>query len=275
MVYVHRTSDSGCSIKKRFDVSRNFEFNFGLLCQQACAPWRPILGDLKTVVGAVEFADRSFRRPTNGWGRQLRATIPVSDYGEWNREAVVSRLRNTLNQLTGDSWNLTFYKRKTEPNHVSQLCFALDPAISAVIPYSDGLDSYSVYVIERARLGDEIAKVRVQNRVATRSSLERCFTPALFRISTEDDYKKESSYRSRAFKFLAHGAIMAYLASAKSIIVPESGQSSFYSVLVRNAMEYPHYGSHPEFTRKMELFLNALLGTNLRIETPQLWFTKG
>src|SRR5262249_8829553 len=38
---------------------------------------------------------------------------------------------------------------------------------------------------------------------------------------------------------------------------------------------YPDYRSHPSFARRMERFLKALLGYQVRYEFPQIWHTKG
>jgi len=71
------------------------------------------------------------------------------------------------------------------------------------------------------------------------------------------------------------GGIAAYLADADEIIIPESGQGGIGPALLNVGHTYPDYRNHPLFTRRMEQFLNALLGTQLRFVFPRLWNTKG
>ena len=57
--------------------------------------------------------------------------------------------------------------------------------------------------------------------------------------------------------------------------MPESGQGALGPTLVPVGHSYEDYRNHPLFTRRMEKFLNALLGQNIKFEFPRLWFTKG
>jgi hypothetical protein len=69
--------------------------------------------------------------------------------------------------------------------------------------------------------------------------------------------------------------LAAYLSNAHRIIVPESGQGALGPSLVAVGHAHPDYRSHPSFASRMERFLKALLGYQVRYEFPCLWQTKG
>lgn len=58
-------------------------------------------------------------------------------------------------------------------------------------------------------------------------------------------------------------------------MVPESGQGALGPVLLPLHNVYADYRNHPTYFRKMERFVKALLGHEVRYEQPQLWNTKG
>ena len=74
---------------------------------------------------------------------------------------------------------------------------------------------------------------------------------------------------------LVHQVVVAYLAGAREVIVPESGQGALGPSLVTAGQAYPDYRSHPLFTARMEKFIEALLGYRVRYAFPQIWQTKG
>ena len=55
---------------------------------------------------------------------------------------------------------------------------------------------------------------------------------------------------------------------------PKAGKAAL-AALLNVGHAYPDYRNHPLFTRRMEQFLNALLGTQLRFVFPRLWNMKG
>ena len=81
--------------------------------------------------------------------------------------------------------------------------------------------------------------------------------------------------RSRGFKFAAITAIAEHLSKVSRIIVPESGQGALCPVLLPLRNIYPDYRNHPTFFRRMERFIEALLGVGITYEQPHLWYTKG
>jgi 7-cyano-7-deazaguanine synthase in queuosine biosynthesis len=86
---------------------------------------------------------------------------------------------------------------------------------------------------------------------------------------------RESSARSRGFKFAAITAIAAQLTGLTTIVVPESGQGALGPVLLPLHNVYADYRNHPTYFRKIERFIKAALGHGVRYEQPRLWNTKG
>jgi hypothetical protein len=72
---------------------------------------------------------------------------------------------------------------------------------------------------------------------------------------------------------------MAALAAAKlratRVVIGENGVGALGPSLVQYGNECPHRTTHPAFTRRLAVFVNALLGSQVAFEHPQLWRTKG
>ena len=86
---------------------------------------------------------------------------------------------------------------------------------------------------------------------------------------------RETSARSRGFKFAVISGIAAYLTDASEIVIPESGQGAIGPALITVGHAYPDFRNHPLFTRRMERFLNALLHKEVKHVFPRIWNTKG
>lgn len=262
----------------RCEIGTNLEFNTAQMESYFFARWEPVLYDAMLVAAAVEFCDRSKRRPVSGWGRDMELRIPVHELDRWNCQDVMQALRVALEFLSGDSWKITFYARKRaeSPPRQSSLCIPSD--VAAVIPFSDGLDSRSVAGIMALELGERLVRVRLgptDSAPKRRSPLREPFTSVPYKVCAGERRFPESSARSRGFKFALLSGLAAYLAKAARVVVPESGQGALGSTLVPVGQAYADYRNHPMFTVRMERFFAALLGHQVRYEFPQLWRTKG
>jgi hypothetical protein len=69
--------------------------------------------------------------------------------------------------------------------------------------------------------------------------------------------------------------VAAYLSQAEKVIIPESGQGALGPALAPVGQAYEDYRNHPLFSRRMEAFLLALFGHEVRYAFPRLWHTKG
>lgn len=262
----------------RCELGANVEFSTAKMESYFFAEWRPVLYDALLLAAAVEFCDRTGRRPASGWGREIDLRIPVHEPERWNQKDVTHTLHDTLDFLTGDRWQIVFYRRRRPESAPRQNQFSLGNDKAAVIPFSDGLDSRAVAGIMSRMLGDRLVRVRLGSKDfdgGRHSAHRQPFTSVPYKVRAGERDFVESSARSRGFKFALLSGLAAYLAKAGRIIVPESGQGALGPTLVPVGQTYEDYRSHPLFTVRMERFLAALLGYKARFEFPQLWYTKG
>ncbi len=233
--------------------------------------WKPVHHDLLVVCAAIEFADRRCARRATQWSRPLHITLPVQELAAWNQPEVQAHLRNALRHLTGDDWRFSFVRTEDSAvNVMRQRALPFGKNKQFVIAYSSGLDSRCVSGL--LETGDSAVRVRVKNRDQVKKG-ERPFDLIPFEVKLAS--YRESSMRSRGFKFAAITAIAGHLSGVSTIIVPESGQGALGPVLLPLHNIYADYRNHPTFFRRMERFIKALLGFSVTYEQPRLWYTKG
>lgn len=253
-------------------IGQNVRFSTESLESYFFARWDPVAYDALLVAAAVEFCDRTQHRPVFAWGRDFELSVPVHDPDRWNQKPVADTLHDALNFLTGDRWSISFYPRKAPLDPPRQVQFPLNPDVSAVIPFSDGLDSRAVAGLMALSLGDKLIRIRLGH---TLSPPKQPFTAVPYKVLRGKRAFVESSARARGFKFALIAGIAAYFANARNIIVPESGQGALGPALLPVGQGYEDYRSHPLFTTRMEQFLAAILGCQISFQFPQIWQTKG
>lgn len=234
--------------------------------------WKDIHHDLLIVCAAIEYADRRWARSAHHWSRSISVTIPVLELAAWLDANVQQNLRDTLRHLTGDEWQFTFIKNEsggTDKPRQRPLFPQQDKKFA--IAYSEGLDSLCISGLYNEN--DEAVCVRVAKNKQRRRKDERPFDRLPFDVIVKQN--AEYSVRSRGFKFASITAIAAHLAKVSRIVVPESGQGALGPVLLPLRNIYPDYRNHPTFFRRMERFIQVLLGAEVTFEQPRLWHTKG
>src|SRR6185312_14453247 len=239
-------------------IDDNVEFKTDRFESYCLAKWDPIVYDTFLIAAAVEFADRNQRRPALAWRRDFELHIPVHDPDRWQAADVVESLHEALDFLTGDRWQVTFYRRAELLTPPQQGQFTIPDGAAAVIPFSDGLDSRCVAGLMGRELGDRLIRVRLGSKIRDGKALSRQrhpFTSVPYRIRRDERPFAESSARSRGFKFAVLSGLAAYLSGASDIIVPESGQGALGPALVTVGQGYEDYRSHPLFCERMEAFL--------------------
>ena len=271
----------GCARKGRvaLDMGRDFSFSTERLESYAFAKWNPVIFDAMVVAAAVEYSDKIIKRSSIGWARRISLRIPVHNPERWTAPNVATALQDALEFLTGDYWDFEFVRRSTrapEPPH--EYLFKLPVKTRAVLAYSDGMDSRAVAEIIDKSYGETLVRVRVGSKKWDRQrekiKTRKPFTTVPYNVSYPKG-NRESSARSRGFKFSLITSIAAYLTEAKEIIIPESGQGAIGPALIIVGHGYPDYRNHPLFARRMEKFINALLETQIRFSFPRIWYTKG
>jgi 7-cyano-7-deazaguanine synthase in queuosine biosynthesis len=272
--------DSGRKPRKDhlgFDLKKDLEFSTRGLESFTFSRWQPVLYDAMVLAATVEFADRTVKRPPRGWARRLNLRIPVHHPRRWETPAVSDALHDALGFLTGDFWAITFVKRSSMASPPAQEGLELGVPTEAVIAYSEGMDSRAVAGIMGSSLGDKLVRVRVSPNALDHPShlgKKEPFATVPYKVKSHVS-NRETSARSRGFKFTLISGLAAYLAEAEKVLVPESGQGSLGPALVTVNHAYPDYRNHPLFTKRMERFLTALLGAPVRFEFPRIWNTKG
>lgn len=261
------------------EIGSDLTFSTDHLESYCLAQWEPVIFDALVVAAAVEFCDRIQRRKTQHWGRSFELCIPVHDPDRWNAIPVNASLKDALEFLTGDCWNISFVARKAPAYVPYQFPFDLPGDARAVIPFSEGLDSRAVAGLMHREMGDGLIRVRLGTKeflpVAGASGEKQPFTSIPYRVKPKTGEFGESSARSRGFKFSLVSGIAAYMVKANRIIVTESGQGALGPVLVAVGQGYEDYRSYPLFMDRMEVFIKALFNHRVQFEFPRLWHTKG
>lgn len=273
-VHVAEPGTRARAVPLRCQIGREVEFSTESLESYFFSAWRPEAYDALLVAAAVEFADKSVRRPSSNWRRAFSLRVPVHDVERWQQPSISSSLREALEYLTGDSWDISFYPRRREESQPRQSSFELSPDAQAVIPFSNGLDSRAVAGLMQQSMKSGLVRIRLASKLQESEGLKGhrlAFTNIPYKVGGA---AVESSARSRGFKFALISGIAAYLSGAKQVIVPESGQGALGPSLVPVGQVYDDYRSHPSFTRKMERFLKALFGADVEFVFPRLWYTK-
>lgn len=259
-------------------IGGDLSFSTDHLENYCLTQWEPIVFDALLLTAAVEFCDRIRRRPTHGWARDIELRVPVHEPERWNDNEVSNALHDALMFLTGDCWTISFTARKQPVSIPRQIPFDISSDISAVIPFSDGLDSCAVAGLMHEEMGDQLIRVRLGSKPFTAVAAlgkKQPFTSLPYWVKPTKGQFVESSVRSRGFKFAMVSGLAAYLVKANRIIVPESGQGALGPALIPVGQAYGDYRNHPLFTDRMESLLAKLYKHSVRFEFPRLWHTKG
>lgn len=238
--------------------------------------WQPALFDLLVVAAAAEYCDASKARSTVSWARIFDVRVAVHDVKLWSSPAVKAALEDALTFLTGDTWTFSFVARRESAESIRQASLELPPGAKAIMPYSDGLDSRAVHAITAQAGGSGLVRVRLGSVGVDEPRRERrraAFTLVPYKVKVPQ--RKESSARSRGFKFAVVTGVAAQIASVQRIVVTESGQGAFGPMMAVSGQIYPDYRVHPLFTARVERLFEALVGSTARYEYPRLWSTKG
>lgn len=264
--------------RTKLELNHHIKFSTAGLESYAFARWEPMIYDAMVVAATIECGDRMLKRPDQGWPRKLSLRIPVHDPNRWQADEVAKPLRDTLEFLTGDYWLIEFSKRSTKARGPSQDYLKLPTETKAIIAYSDGMDSRAVASILDKSLGDGLVRVRVGSTkwdYAEHSSKRIPFAMVPYETPPGREFKRESTARSRGFKFTLISAIAAYLTDADEVVIPESGQGAIGPALLAVGHAYPDLRNHPLFTVRMQQFIGALLGRKIKFLHPRIWHTKG
>lgn len=267
---------SSCRNRVRCEIGVHIAFDTSILESFLFAKDDAVVYDAMLVAAAIEFADKVKMRPALTWRRQFEVRIPVHDPARWSDVQVLRALQDAVCFLTGDLWSFTFCRRKRPVDFPSQHRFALPGGETAIIPFSDGLDSRAVAGLMSLELGTSLVRVRLGSKdYEDRQPGRQPFVAVPYAVHGDKGQFVESSARSRGLKVALISGLAAYLAKSKRAIVSESGQGTLGPALVTVGQGYEDYRSHPLFANRVSRFLKALCGHDVHFEFPRIWNTKG
>ncbi len=250
--------------------------------------------DVLVLAAHVHAADTRISRTSesqDGWTREIRLIVPVSDPERWT--AVEPILVRMLNFLTGDRWSLAFRARPRRFARVARTSppRLFGPPFDDLALFSGGLDSLigALDALEGGRTpllishaGDgatsdaqttifDALKTHYQGRAFDRLRLWMAFPDGFVRGSTG-----ENTTRGRSFLFFALGVFAGSgLDTPFTLKVPENGL-----IAVNVPLDPLRLGAlstrttHPFYIARWNEVLQGL-GLNSRIENPYWDMTKG
>lgn len=249
------------------EIDKHIRFDTVNLESYCSADWRPVVYDAFVVAAAVEYCDRAKARQSATWGRHISLRVRVHNPDQWNNADV----GNVLATLTGDRWTVEFMPRAKSAPCPRQVPLTMENDARAVIPFSDGLDSLAASSLMEEEYGP-LLRVRLGRSPFHQQGSRQRFAGVPFRVTGFP--AKESSFRSRAFKFALLTGVAAFLARLSTVIVAESGQGILGPPLLSVGQEYEDLRAHPYFFDRMAAFLGKLLGTDICYAYPRIWYTK-
>ncbi len=198
--------------------------------------------DLMVLAAHVHAADTRLARGTesqDGWSREIRLVVPVSDPRLWRASAEI--VKRALDFLTGDRWQIGFRARpKTQATLAKPRPKPLLPvAFDAINLFSGGLDSL-IGAIDTLEAGGAPLLVSHAGEGAVSKSQEDCYEvlktgypdAAFDRLriwmtfggGLIDGVESESTTRGRSFLFFSLG-VAAGIGLGKEFVlrVPENG----------------------------------------------------
>ena len=264
-------------------IGRDFTIKPAILQDFSANLLSPVEQDLVALVGAVAYADRVVRRRRGkGWTRDIHLSLPVQAHAVWERPAVQNSLTDALSYVTGDNWTFRFLSG-AKPLTVRQSSLDFKRGSYVVLPFSDGLDSFLQWQLLKKEEPDaNILRVHTASRASNKerntlidafggSADQRLAMP--ISLSVRDH--AEPTYRTRTFLFFLIAALAAHKFGTKRVVIGENGVGTYGPGMVPFGGEYPHRTTHPAFTRRLSVFINRLLESEVVFEHPQQFRTKG
>jgi hypothetical protein len=250
--------------------------------------------DLLILAALVHAADTRVSRggtSQDGWTRELRLVVPVSDPTRWSAAGVV--LVRLLNFLTGDKWTVDVRSRPARLARFSptQPARLIGPPYDDLALFSGGLDSLigaidaldggrTPLLISHAGEGAtsdaqntlfEALKTKYRSRSVARLRLWMAYPDGFVRGTTA-----ENTTRGRSFLFFALGVFAGTgFAGPVTLKVPENGL-----IALNVPLDPLRLGSlstrttHPFYMARWNEML-SMLGIPVRVENPYWDQTKG
>lgn len=250
--------------------------------------------DLLVVAAHVHAADTRLARATesqDGWTREIRLVIPVSDPSRWNAAAPI--LVRALNFLTGDKWQMGFRGRPLQFEHLIR---PLPPSLlphpfDGVSLFSGGMDSL-IGAIDSLERGETPLLVSHAGEGLVSKSQEECFNGLneaykgsafgrlrvwmSFDAGLLSEVGSEGTTRGRSFLFFSLGVAAGTALQQDFVLkVPENGLIALNVPLDRLRLgALSTRTTHPFYIARWNELIQSL-GVPGRLENPYWDKTKG
>ncbi len=253
---------------------------------EALGPVPELHADLIRLAALVYLTDRTAKRGTRGWERELELTIPVSDPDAWAAHA--EDLQAELEFLSSDLWTLRFEKRRLPKRQELASVEGKGP----VCLFSGGADSLSGALITADELGHPPVLVSHWDS-NTISGVQGALVSELgalwddepthlafrlgrqeYQLGSGDKFRQEPSSRTRSLLFIALGLAAAAVRDTE-LLIPENGYASLNVPLAgerRGALSTRT--THPAFLDSLSATLQDV-GLSARLRNPFESLTKG
>ena len=285
--------------QREYFSGKSFRLNAATISDELKISLTPRMFDLLRIAATAYFIDRLIKRERNRagnrWSRFISCSIEVNDATFWNQAAIIRLIKDALQFVSGDTWDLEFKPDVVAKYPSYKHLFDADnlfPVHPTVCLYSGGLDSAAGLA---RRLGDGIEEplipvvVRHRTDIAKRAKhqlkqLSREFHTQLLPVcvvlsmlSPEHFVgREEPSQRARAFLFTSVGGVVAWATSASKLEIYESGIGAINAPLLTGMQgSQATRGAHPAFLRKMTRLLSAVADRQINVILPFMHLTKG
>ncbi|MFZ4451033.1 Qat anti-phage system QueC-like protein QatC [Salibacterium aidingense] len=237
-------------------------------------------------------ADRIIKRSSfkDGWTRFIKLNLPVLEKDIWDVNK--NHVEKMLGFLTGDIWEVDFFKRKLTKGELSVKKRIEDDPENIIIKnfcmFSGGLDSFigAIDLLEEERLsgihfishyaggkGTKEFQDILRNKLKSNLELEENNFSSYYAVARNG---VEDTTRSRSLMFFGHAiALASCMRDNVNLIIPENGMISLNIPLTNSRLGTSSTRTtHPHYINMLQELLSNL-GLKISITNPYQFKTKG
>ena len=224
----------------------------------------------------------------------MQVRIEVLDPGFWRSPQIASSLKQAVEFVSGDHWDIDFFGR---PFRYEWAKPVLSPETLRESPliclYSGGLDSAAGLAMRMEQTPScPIIPVTIKHQPLQHKLVRRQYkllgnrfgsrlSPLIIKARMNRPAgwtwsRREKSQRARSFLFAAAGAVAAIMTGQSHVEVFESGVGSInVSLMAGMVGSKATRGAHPEFLRRMSRLVSLVAEREITFQLPFMNSTKG
>jgi 7-cyano-7-deazaguanine synthase in queuosine biosynthesis len=279
---------------------KNINFDFGDVHSKVLSSFSPRFVDLAEIAAYIYCADQAISRVKMDvdrfgadWRRSFRIFVPVREPGFWKSQEVKTALCETLNFLSDEFFEFTFFKAQNPPLIQGYLTYKEITApiqeVEQVMLYSGGLDSLAgaveeiinkkrrvVLVSHRSTPKLEGAHQRLEALLAAKAGALR---PVHLKVKVSKKLtvdEEDHTQRTRSFLFGSLGAAVAVGLGLKNVRFYENGVLSLNLPMTAQLVgSRATRTTHPRVIHGFQKLFSLVAGEALVVENPFIGETKG